>query len=216
MPFTRLELLRLLSKMRELCGLEGLYTPHMAADVWGKEIDPRNPNARKFNLSGALLAAVDALADPQDQHKRLKKLEISTIESKRIYAKNHLRRRGEHAKILYGYGWGCLERASLEVTGADLWEDKTFQTAMDVLERARLRVCESLGIRNRDQGLGMARIDDPYTLEELELLEKLTDAGEAGAKLEGISELLASYDLYRRGLIVEVWPVPWTYRRRRV
>ncbi len=214
MSVSRLDVLRMLGKMRELCGLPGLYTPFVAADAWGKEIDPRNPNARKFDLSGALLAAVDALYDPQDQHKRLKKLEVSTIESKRAYAHNQLRKRGEKAKILYGYGWGALERASLEVTGADLWKEKSFQTAMDVLERARLRVCESLNIRNRERGLGLARIDDPYTLEELELLEKISDAGDLGHKLETGDEVLASYDLYRRGLIVEVWPVAWTYRRR--
>ncbi len=213
MYFAQTELLKLLGVMFDLCGSQDRYTLHMAADIWGKEIDPRNPNAKRFDLSGALLAAVDQICDPQAEHKNLKKLEVSAIESKRTYAKRLLRHRGSHAKVLYGYGWAILQKASEEVTGEGLWEEKTFQTAMDVLERCKLRLCESLGIRNRDAGLGLARPSDPYASEELLLLEKITSAGEKGYTIEP-RELLACYDLHRRGLIVDTWPVPWTYRRR--
>lgn len=216
MYFSRTELLDLLSKMLDLCGREERYSQHFSADVWNNPIDARNPNAKRFDLSGALCAAVDALCDPPEEYRKLKKLETHAIESKRTYAKNLLRKRGEHARILYGYGWAMLNAASHEVTGDYVWKPKSFQTAIDVLERAKLRLCESLGIANRERSLGMCRIDDPYVPEELLLLEKITSAGELGYKLQTGDELLASYDLYRRGLITEVWPVPLTYRRRMI
>lgn len=215
MYFARSELLRLLQKMSELCGAKDRYSQHMAADAWDQPIDVRNPNARRFDLSGALIAAVDELCDPQREHKELVKQETSKIEQKRVAAKRSLRKRGEHARILYGYGWAMLDAASREITNAGVWEKKTFQTAMDVIARAKLRLCESLNIRSRERGLGMAQIDDPYMLEEIELLAKITAAGEPGYTIDGsVSEILAVYDLYRRGLIVERWPLPWTYRRR--
>lgn len=213
MYFSRSELLGLLQKMSELCGAKDCYTEHMAADAWGQAIDVRNPNARRFDLSGALIAAVDELCDPQGEHKDLVKQETSKIEHKRVQAKKLLRKRGEHARILYGYGWALLDAASREVTSAGLWERKTFRTAMDVLDRAKLRLCESLNIRSRESPLGMAKIDDPYMLEEVELLAKITSAGEPGYTISP-EEILATYDLYRRGLIIERWPLPWTYRRR--
>jgi hypothetical protein len=108
-------------------------------------IDVRNPNATRFSLPGALIAAVDRIADPQDERAKLRKLEqTSKIESKRVFARNTLRKRDERARVLYGFGWGMLERASVEVTGCSIWEEKSFQTTVDVVARARLRVCESL------------------------------------------------------------------------
>lgn len=214
MFFSKLELLRLLGKIDELCGHRDRFTIHLAADAWGAPIDVRNPNAMRFSLPGALIAAVDKIADPQDERAKLRKLEQSSkIESKRVFARNTLRKRDERARVLYGFGWGMLERASVEVTGCSIWEEKSFQTTMDVVARARLRVCESLNIRNREQPLGACRIDDPYMLEELDLLEKVEGAGDLGYTLKTIDELLASYDLFRRGMIQET-RVPWTYRRR--
>jgi hypothetical protein len=86
---------------------------------------------------------------------------------------------------------------------------------MDVLERAKLRVCESLGIGNRASPLGMARLDDPYHIEEVRLLGAIDGIEENGGyHLTHCDELLAAYDLHRRGLIVETFPGSWTYRRK--
>lgn len=214
MFFVRSTLLKLFIKMKELCGTPETYVLCPAADGWGNAIDVYSERARRYSLSGALSRAVTELKDPIEDHKRLSKMIDDKSAAKRRYATEELKRRMDAARILYGYGWSVLNDASYEVAGNGLWEPKDFQPAMEVVERARLRVCEELGIAVRETGLGCARINDPFRLEEVELLEAIDDAGSAGAILENGDELLAAYDLHRRGLIVPVEGVAWAYRRR--
>lgn len=64
--------------------------------------------------------------------------------------------------------------------------------------------------------LGMARTTDPLRAEELHLRAKLRAAGPAGARINihDVSEVLASFDLHRRGEI-EPTDEPWRYRAKR-
>lgn len=205
----------LIKRIRDLCGTPDTYAKYMAADGWGKEVALRSTNARRFDLMGALAIAVDDLKLPAKEEHRLDKLAEDSNASKRSYARKEKRRRELAARVLYGYGWSLLEHASLEVTKDSVHRVSEFAVAMRVLDRAQLRLYESLGMSVRDSPLGMARLFDPMRREEIELLAAIEEAGEGGATLETGDEILASYDLYRRRLIVEVEGGPaWTYKLR--
>ena len=214
MYFARLSLVSLLQEMQRLCGTVHTYTEHLAADGWGAAIDVRSPNAKRFDLSGALIRAVDTLCDPQEERKKLMKQSDAKEEHRRKRAKTLLRTRAERARVMYGYGWSMLNAASREVTGADVYQPKGFQTAMDVLERAKLRLYTSLGMSARTRPLGLWQQGEPFDLAEVKLLEELVEAGDDGCIPETVAELLACYDLYRRGMIEAIYNAPWTYRLR--
>lgn len=213
MLFSRRSLVPLVKRIRELCGTPDTFVLSMAADGWGKPVDLRSPNARRFSLSGALAKAVDDLKLPPEEERRLDKLSNDSNASKRSYATREKRHRELSARVLYGFGWSLLERASVEATGRSLHQIESFEVAMRVLDRAQLHLYESLGMSVRESPLGMARSGDPMLREEIDLLASIEEAGESGATLETIDEVLASYDLYRRRLIVEVVGAPaWTYK----
>lgn len=215
MYFARLSLVTLLQEIQRLCGTVHTYSEHMAADGWGAAIAVRSPNARRFDLSGALIRAVDKLCDPHEEHQKLlKESATAKDEHKRRRAKSLMRDRGDRARVMYGYGWAMLNAASQEITGADVYAPKGFQTAMDVLERTKLRLYTSLGISTRSRPLGQWQQGEPFHIAEVKLLEELAEAGEDGCVPETGPELLACYDLYKRGMIEEIHNAPWTYRLR--
>jgi hypothetical protein len=207
--FSHHKLLPVLDEMRRLCGSRDVYVPFLASDGWGNPVDVRSKKARRYDLCGALIVAVDTFYEDD----RLRAMLDDANATKRSYAGKELRRREKMGRVVYGYAWSLLEGASVEVTGCGLHERKAFEVAMSVLDRAKLRLCERLGVAVRDSGLGMARRGEPFRIEEVTLLAEIEEAGMGGATLETSDEVLASYDLYRRGLIVEVPDAPpWTYR----
>ena len=215
MFFSRSSLVPLVKRIRELCGTPDTFVLSMAADGWGKPVDLRSPNARRFSLCGALARAVDDLKLPPEEEKRLDKLSNDPNAAKRSYAVKEKRQRELSARVLYGFGWSLLEGACVEACGKSIHQIEDFASAMRALDRAQLRLYESLGMSVRESSLGMARIGEPMRREEIDLLAAIEEAGEAGATLETGDEVLASYDLYRRRLIVEVVGAPpWTYKLR--
>lgn len=188
------------------------YSPvHLAADVWGNKVGMEDPRAVRFDLSGLLAKAATDLFDPVDP--QLEKDLKSKYEFKAKKAKKKKALRRWKAARYYGYAWGLYERASEAVTGHPLHYDKDHATALAVVEYARREFFRLLGVDDGSLTLGMARRGDMKSLAEIELLDKIREAGVDGYRLQekDVREILASYDLYRRGLIIETG-VDWTYR----
>ena len=188
------------------------YCPdHMAANAWGHEVSMDSPMATRHSLSGYLSKAATELFDPKDE--KLEKDLKSKYDFKVKKAKKKKGLRKWKATRYYSYAWGLYNHASEKVTGDPLHFPKDHQTALAVVEFARRELFRLIGVDDGGLTLGMARRTDMKSLAEIELLEKIQEAGFDGYRLESgnVREILASYDLYRRGVILETERA-WTYR----
>lgn len=186
---------------------------HLAANVWGDEVGLYSPQATRFSLSGLLAKAATELFDPIDE--KLEKDLKSKYDFRRKKARKKKGLRTWKATRYYGYGWGLYEHASQSVTGEGLHCGKDHREALAVVEFARKELFRLIGVDDGGLVVGMARRGDMKSLAEIELIEKIQESGMDGYRLSdgNVRELLASYDLHHRGLIVET-ERPWTYRLR--
>lgn len=190
------------------------YSPeHMAADGWGNEVPVDSPRAIRFSLPGLLSKAATELFDPLDE--KLEKDLKSKYDFRVKKAKKKKGLRRWKAARYYGYAWGLYNHASESAVGKPLHHPIDHQSALAVVEFARRELFRLIGVDDGSLMLGMARRGDMKSLAEIELLEKVQDSGIDGYRIQekNVREILASYDLYRRGIIIETG-APWTYRVR--
>lgn len=190
------------------------YSPeHMAANAWGDEVAMDHPTATRFSLSGLLSKAATDLFDPIDPQLQKDLKSKYDFKVKKARKKKGLRR--WKASRYYGYAWGLYEHACQTVTGAPLHHPKDHATALKIVEFARQELFRLIGVDDGSLTVGMARRFDMKSLPEIELLSLIQEAGVDGYRLQdgNLRQMLASFDLYRRGLIVET-NKPWTYRAR--
>jgi len=196
---------------RAAVGRDGYSAKHLATDGWGNEVRVDDPRAVRFSLPGLLSKAVTEIFDPIDPRLEQDLKSKYDFKAKKARKKKGLRR--WKATRYYGYAWGLYEHASVSVTGDPLHFEKDHREALAVVEFARKELYRLIGVDDGGLILGMARRGDMKSLAEIELLEKVREHGVDGYRLQDgdIPEMLACFDLHRRGLIVET-SRPWTYR----
>lgn len=207
-------LARVIIYVSQLVSDRDLYAPQgWAADAWGNVVEMSSKQASRWSFSGALSKAATELFDPPDP--KLEKDLASKYDFKVKKAKKVQNLRKWKARRYYGYAWGLFSRASSVVANKGLHFPIDHDTALKIVDHARRELHRLIGVDDGSILLGMARRTDLKSIAEIMLLEKIDEAGFEGYRLDtsSVKEVLASYDLYRRGLIVET-EVPWTYRRK--
>jgi len=194
-----------LAHVRELLASPDTYCREMACDGLGREIDLRNKNARRWNLSGAIARAIVDLYDGDTA--RLRNTIGRGYGFQRDSARAKLSRTERDAREMYGLLWGVCEHASTSVVGRSMssYNALSYDEAMRVLDRA-LEVVTAL-VEERVPG-------EPASEHERELLARVDAAAPAGYRLpDGNHALIvASEALCKRGALRET--LAWVFVRR--
>lgn len=207
-------LARVIIYVSQLISDRDLYAPQgWAADAWGNVVEMSSKQAARWSFSGALSKAATELFDPPDP--KLEKDLASKYDFKVKKAKKIQNLRKWKARRYYGYAWGLFSRAADVVANKGLHFPIDHDTALKIVDYTRKELHRLIGVDDGSIPLGMARRTDLKSIAEIMLLEKIDEAGIDGYRLDtsNIKEVLASYDLYRRGLIIET-ETPWAYRRK--